>query len=244
MIYGYLRKSSDEGVNSSFDTQKHKIQGYCQIHNLKVDEYFEDICSGGLLLEQRQSGILMSTKLKKGDTIICSTLDRYSRSHYGLVNDVEKFRRQKIKLVFTDLGDVISSDSLGSVFYQILSIMSEWYRKSLSEKQKVAQAKLKEQGKYQGGKITYGKDLGENGVLIDCEKQKREINLIMSLRTKGTKYKDIKAKLERYTGKRWHHSFIVKLVKRHEDNWYKFKEQNVIRRLKNLMINEVNICDI
>jgi DNA invertase Pin-like site-specific DNA recombinase len=244
MIYGYMRKSNEEGSNSSFDTQKHKIQGYCQIHNLKVDEYFEDICSGGLLLEQRQSGMLMSTKLKKGDTIICSTLDRYSRSHYGLVNDVEKFRRQKIKLVFTDLGDVISSDSLGSVFYQILSIMSEWYRKSLSEKQKVAQAKLKEQGKYQGGKITYGKDLGENGVLIDCEKQKREINLIMSLRTKGTKYKDIKAKLERYTGKRWHHSFIVKLVKRHEDNWYKFKEQNVIRRLKNLMINEVNICDI
>ena len=68
--------------------------------------------------------------------------------------------------------------------------MSEWYRKSLSEKQKVAQAKLKEQGKYQGGKITYGKDLGENGVLVDCEKQKREINLIMSLRNKGTKYKD------------------------------------------------------
>ena len=122
--------------------------------------------------------------------------------------------------------------------------MSEWYRKSLSEKQKVAQAKLKEQGKYQGGKITYGKDLGENGALIDCEKQKQEINLIMLLRTKSTKYKDIKAKLERYTGKRWHHSFIVKLVKRHEDNWYKFKEQNVIRRLKNLIINEVNICDI
>ena len=244
MIYGYMRKSNEEGSSSSFDTQQHKIQGYCQIHNLKVDEYFEDICSGGLLLEQRQSGMLMSTKLKKGDTIICSTLDRYSRSHYGLVNDVEKFRRQKIKLVFTDLGDVISSDSLGSVFYQILSIMSEWYRKSLSEKQKISQQKLKEQGKYQGGKIPYGKDLGENGVLVDCEKQKREINLIMSLRNKGTKYKDIKSKMERYTGKRWYHSFIVKLVKRHEDDWWKFKEKNIIRRLKNSIINERNICDV
>ena len=244
MIYGYLRKSNEEGSTSSFDTQKHKIKGYCQIHNLNVDEYFEDICSGGLLLEQRQSGMLMSTKLKKGDTIICSALDRYSRSHYGLVNDVEKFRRQKIKLIFSDLGDVISSDSLGSVFYQILSIMSEWYRKSLSEKQKVAQAKLKEQGRYQGGKITYGKDLGENGVLVDCEKQKREINLIMSLRHKGTKYKDIKAKLERYTGKRWHHSFLVKLVKRYEENWIVGKENNIKRRLVNSFINERNICDV
>ena len=244
MIYAYLRKSNEEGSSSSFDTQKHKIQGYCQIHNLKVDEYFEDICSGGLLLEQRQSGMLMSTKLKKGDSIICSTLDRYSRSHYGLVNDVEKFRRQKIKLIFSDLGDVISSDSLGSVFYQILSIMSEWYRKSLSEKQKVAQAKLKEQGRYQGGKITYGKDLGENGVLVDCEKQKREINLIMSLRHKGTKYKDIKAKLERYTGRRWHHSVLVLLVKRYEENWIVGKENNIKRRLVNSFVNERNIWDV
>ncbi|OUU27200.1 MAG: hypothetical protein CBC04_03785 [Verrucomicrobia bacterium TMED44] len=244
MIYAYLRKSNEEGSGSSFDTQKHKIQGYCQIHNLKVDEYFEDICSGGLLLEQRQSGMLMSTKLKKGDTIICSALDRYSRSHYGLVNDVEKYKRQKIKLIFTDLGDVISSDSLGSVFYQILSIMSEWYRKSLSEKQKIAQGKLKEQGKYQGGKVEYGKDLGTNGVLVDCEKQKREINLIMSLRHKGTKYKDIKSKLERYTGKTWHHSFLVKLVKRYEDNWIVKKENNIRRRLVNSFTNERNICDV
>ena len=56
-------------------------------------------------------------------------------------------------------------------------------------------------------------------VLVDCEKQKREINLIMSLRNKGTKYKDIKFKLEKYTGRKWHHSFLVKLIKRHEDNW-------------------------
>ena len=140
MIYGYLRKSSEEGSTSSFDTQKFKITSYCNIHNLKVDEWFEDVCSGGTFITQREQGMLLSTKLARGDSIICSNLDRYSRSHYGLVNDVEKYKRLKIKLIFTDLGDVISSDSLGSVFYQILSIMSEWYRKSLSEKQKIAQA--------------------------------------------------------------------------------------------------------
>ena len=110
MIYGYIRKSSEEGASSSFSTQKFKIQSYCNLHNLKIDEYFEDICSGGLLLNQREQGMLLSTKLAKGDSIICSALDRYSRSHYGLVNDVEKYKRLKIKLIFTDLGDVISSD--------------------------------------------------------------------------------------------------------------------------------------
>ena len=123
MIYGYLRKSSDEGASSSFNTQRFKINAWCDLHSKKVDEWFQDVCSGGLLINQREQGMLLSTKLSKGDSIICSNLDRYSRSHYGLVNDVEKYKRLKIKLIFTDLGDVISSDSLGSVFYQILSIL-------------------------------------------------------------------------------------------------------------------------
>ena len=236
MIYGYMRKSNEEGSTSSFDTQKHKIDSWCSLHNLKVDEYFEDICSGGLLLESRQSGMLMSTKLKKGDTIICSALDRYSRSHYGLVNDVEKYKRQKIKLVFTDLGDVISTDSLGSVFYQILSIMSEWYRKSLSEKQKIAKDKMKKQGKYTGGKVRKGYDLGENGQLVVCEKEQKEINLVKSLRAKGKKYKEIKSFMEKYTSRKWHFSFINKLLTRD-------REEQLIKNISNVEL-ERNMCDV
>ena len=74
--------------------------------------------------------------------------------------------------------------------------------------------------------------------------KKREIKLIMSLRHKGTKYKDIKSKLERYTGRKWHHSFLVKLVKRYEEDWIVTKENNVIRRLTNSFANERNICDV
>ena len=236
MIYGYMRKSNEEGSSSSFDTQKHKIDSWCSLHNLKVDEYFEDICSGGLLLESRQSGMLMSTKLKKGDTIICSALDRYSRSHYGLVNDVEKYRRLKIRLIFTDLGDVISSDSLGSVFYQILSIMSEWYRKSLSEKQKIAKDKMKKQGKYTGGKVRKGYDLGENGQLVVCEKEQKEINLVKSLRAKGKKYKEIKSFMEKYTSRKWHYSFINKLLTRD-------REEQLIKNICNIEL-ERNMCDV
>jgi len=223
MIYGYIRKSSEEGASSSFSTQKFKIQSYCNLHNLKIDEYYEDVCSGGLLLHQREQGMLLSTKLAKGDSIICSVLDRYSRSHYGLVNDVEKYRKNKIKLIFTDLGDVISSDSLGSVFYQILSIMSEWYRKSLSEKQKVAQDKLKKQGRYRGGKCDFGFDIGENNQLVSCEKQQRELNLVLGLRQKGKKFNEIKSEMERYTGRKWHISFIHKLIQRQKEEQYEKK---------------------
>ena len=46
---------------------------------------------------------------------------------------------------------------------------------------------------------------------------------LMSLRNKGTKYKDIKSKLEKYTGRKWHISFIHKLVQRQKEEQYEKK---------------------
>ena len=214
MIYSYLRRSKEEQSESSIDTQRSRIKSYCELKDLKVDKEFIDYCSGGLLLEQREQGLILSKLLKKGDSIICSVLDRYSRNHYGLVTDVQKYKRNHIKLIFTDLGDVVSSDSLGSVFYQILSVMSDWYRKSLSEKQLLTKERLRQQRKYLGGKCQYGKDIGENNLLVDCEKQQKEIRLILMMRKQGKKYMEIVKEMERYTGRRWFLSFVHKIVQR------------------------------
>ena len=53
---------------------------------------------------------------------------------------------------------------------------------------------------------------------MKCNKQQRELNLVLSLREKGTKYKDIKSYMERYTGRKWFVSFIHKLVQRDKEN--------------------------
>jgi len=214
MIYSYLRRSKEEQSESSIETQRDKILGYCKIHSLTVDKEFIDFCSGGLLLHQREQGLILSKLLKKGDSIICSVLDRYSRNHFGLISDVEKYKKHNIKLIFTDLGDVVSSNSLGSVFYQILSIMSDWYRKSLSEKQLLTKERLRQQRKYLGGKCQFGKDIGQNNFLVECEKQQKEIRHILMLRKQGMKYWDIVKEMERVTGKRWWISFVHKIVNR------------------------------
>ena len=90
--------------------------------------------------------------------------------------------------------------------------------KSLSEKQKISQEKLKKQGRYRGGRCDFGFDIGQNNYLVKCNKQQRELNLVLSLREKGTKYKDIKSYMERYTGRKWFVSFIHKLVQRDKKN--------------------------
>ena len=76
MIYGYVRKSNEEGVDSSFETQRYKINSYCNLKGLQIDEWFYDVVSGGTLITQRTQGTLMSSKLKKGDIIVCSELSR------------------------------------------------------------------------------------------------------------------------------------------------------------------------
>ena len=218
MIYSYCRRSKEEEGKSSIDTQRKKIQMYCEGADIFVDKHFVDYVSGGTRLEQREQGLILSKLLKKGDTIICSALDRYSRNHFGLISDVEKYKRMKVKLIFCDLGDVVSADSLGSIFYQILSIMSEWYRKSLSEKQKLVREKQQKEKLYTGGKVLKGFDIGDNGQLVECEKEQKEIRLMLMHRKAGKKYKEIVSEMENYTGRKWHLSFVHKVITRELKN--------------------------
>ena len=97
-VYAYYRRSREEQSESSIDTQKVKVESWCKIHGYTIDEEFEDYVSGGTLFNEREKGYLLSQKLKKGDLVICSVLDRYSRNHFGLINDVEKYKKLGIKL--------------------------------------------------------------------------------------------------------------------------------------------------
>ena len=87
---------------------------------------------------------------------------------------------------------------------------------------------------------------------MKCNKQQRELNLVLSLREKGTKYKDIKSHMERYTGRKWFISFIHKLIQRDKENKLlnnddkelsNLDELTIRNQLKESMI-ERNICDV
>ena len=65
----------------------------------------------------------MISSLKKGNHIICSHLDRFSRNTLNLLKLVEKFKRQKVNLHFVDVGgEVTGTDAMGSVFLKLLSV--------------------------------------------------------------------------------------------------------------------------
>ena len=220
-VYAYVRCSKEENNlknnGSSVKTQIFRINSYCNIHSLKISETFIDYCSGGIELEKREQGKILFSKLKNNNSIIISSdLSRFSRNHLDLIQLVHSFRKRNIGLHFVDIGsDVVSTNSMGTIFFQILSIMNEWFRNSTSEKQKIAKNRLLEQGKHLGGrKCLKGFNIGKNRKLVVCEKEMFEIRFIKDLKKQGKTYREIKEISEKKFQKRFHLSLLHKWINR------------------------------
>ena len=221
MIYIYGRCSAEENFEkgSSIETQITKCQSYATMKDLIVDEVITEQISGTTRFQKRPQGFAILNKLKKGDHIICSALDRFSRNTLDLLNLVEQFKRQKVQLHFIDVGgEVTGSDAIGSVFLKLLSVFSEFYAKQLSEKQKATKDRMKTQGKYLGGKKPFGYDIDENNNLIICEKEQQVINQMKDLRGNGLSYQKISNEITKSTRKKFPVSWVFKILNREDIN--------------------------
>ena len=218
MIYLYGRCSAEENFKkgSSIETQILRCRGYITAKELEgsITEITEQV-SGTVKFEKRVEGFKLLQNLKKKDHIICSSLDRFSRNTLDLLTLVEKFKKQKVKLSFLDIGgEVTGSDAVGSVFLKLLSVFSEFYAHQLSEKQKDCKAKMISQGKYTGGKKKWGYDIQDDGTYKVCQKEMSVIREMQHMRSEGMKLQDIADKLTNKYRKKFMVSWVWTLLKR------------------------------
>jgi len=218
MIYLYGRCSAEENFNkgSSIETQLLRCKSYVTMKGLEgsITEITEQV-SGTVKFEKRVEGFKILQNLKKGDHIICSSLDRFSRNTLDLLTLVEKFKKQKVKLSFLDIGgEVTGSDAVGSVFLKLLSVFAEYYSHQLSEKQKDCKQKMISQGRYTGGKKRYGYDVQDDGTYKVCEKEMSVIREMQHMRSEGVKFQDIADKLTNKHRKKFMVSWVHKLLQR------------------------------
>ncbi len=220
MIYLYGRCSAEENFNkgSSIETQMLRCRSYVTMKELEgsITEITEQV-SGTVKFNKRPQGFELLQNLKKGDHIICSALDRFSRNTLDLLTLVEKFKKQKVKLSFLDIGgEVTGSDAVGSVFLKLLSVFSEFYAHQLSEKQKDCKSKMISQGKYTGGKKKFGYDLNDDGTYRVCEKEMSIIREMQFMRKEGIKLQDIADTLTNKHRKKFVVSWVHKLLNRED----------------------------
>jgi DNA invertase Pin-like site-specific DNA recombinase len=215
-VYFYGRCSADENFEkgSSIETQLSKCKSYADLKDLTIDKEITESISGTVKFNNRPLGLEVMNDLKRGDHIICSALDRFSRNTLDLLQVIEKFKRLKVSLHFTEFGEVTGSDAMGSVFVKLLSVFAEFYSKQCSEKQKATKDRLKSQGKFFGGKKPFGYDVDQNNYLIPCEKEQQVIRDMQLMRKQGTSYQKVADQITKTTRKKFPVSWVFKILNR------------------------------
>jgi DNA invertase Pin-like site-specific DNA recombinase len=215
-VYFYGRCSADENFDkgSSVETQLSKCKSYANLKDLTIDKEVTESISGTVRFANRTMGLELMNTLKKGDHIICSALDRFSRNTLDLLQTIEKFKRLKVSLHFTEFGEVTGSDAMGSVFVKLLSVFAEFYSKQCSEKQTATKQRLAKEGRFLGGKKMFGYDLDQNNYYIPCEKEQSVIRDMQLMRKQGNSYQKVADQITRTTRKKFPVSWVFKILNR------------------------------
>ena len=212
----YGRNSDLESYEkgSSIETQLDKCKSYAVLKDLSIDKEITEQVSGAVSFNSRNKGFELMQKLKKGDSIICLEISRFSRNTLDLLQLVKKFKRMGVKLHFTDIGEVTGTDAVGSVVLTLLSSFSQFYRDQISEKSKNTKTRMRKENRYCGGKKTFGYDVDENGYLVPLEKEQEVIRKMQLMRREGKTFQFISDELTKSTRKKFPISWIHKILNR------------------------------
>ena len=215
-VYFYGRCSADENFEkgSSIETQLSKCKSYADLKDLTIDKEITESISGTVKFNNRPLGLEVMNDLKRGDHIICSALDRFSRNTLDLLQVIEKFKRLKVSLHFTEFGEVTGSDAMGSVFVKLLSVFAEFYSKQCSEKQIATKQRLIKENRFTGGKKKFGYDLDQNNYYVPCEKEQQVIRQMQLMRKKGLSYQRVAESITESTRKKFPVSWVHKILMR------------------------------
>jgi putative DNA-invertase from lambdoid prophage Rac len=164
-VFGYsrvsLQKQADDGCG--LDVQRRIVEGYAMIQGWTIDEMvIEQGVSGSIRFEDRPEGSKLIARLRKGDTIIASKLDRLFRSARDALNVVEELKAKGVSVHVIDLhGDI--TNGIAKIFMTITAAFAEMERERISDRLKETKSYLSSQGIFNGGKRPFGYDIVQDG---------------------------------------------------------------------------------
>ena len=102
MVAAYTR------ISTTKDTQKHDrqekaITDYAKANDFTILEWYKDTISGKTKAENRPSYLHLKTRLKHGDILIVSDLDRLGRDASDTIIEVKDLQSRDIKLIALDI---------------------------------------------------------------------------------------------------------------------------------------------
>ena len=186
MKIGYIRVSTDLQDNSVI-TQREMIENFGKMNGFQIDEYFIDFGISGKSVLKREKYLELMDLVEQGkiETIVTTSLSRWSRNTLDLLKSIEVLKKQKID--FRVIKEQVSLNSpMGEFFVSILGSIYTLERQLCSERTKDVI-----QNKKHSGKIYSRTPFGYNsidGSLVENTKEQKLLRKMNSLRTKGESY--------------------------------------------------------
>jgi putative DNA-invertase from lambdoid prophage Rac len=153
------------------------VLGYSRLvwglmHGLQLDAVVvEEGVSGSVPVAERPAGGPLFARLQAGDVVIAPKLDRLFRSALDALQTVEALKARGVALHLLDLGGDISGNGLSKLFLTIAAAFAEAERDRIRERVGQVKADQKARGRYLGGARPFGFTIGDDGALIEDERE-------------------------------------------------------------------------
>lgn len=143
-VFGYGRVST---LLQSAENQQLELKnaGY------KIDYWYADEgVSGKVCANQRPKFVELLTKIRDGETLIVSKLDRLGRDAIDVLQTIRHLADRKIEVIVLQLGKTDLTSAAGKLLLTMLVAVAEMERDLLIERTQAGLARAKKQGKVLG----------------------------------------------------------------------------------------------
>ena len=175
----YLRVSTKTQHTSN---QLTELKEVCDRFDYEIVDIYDETVSGTKNNEDRSefSRLIKDVKRKRFDMVLVWSLDRLGRQTSELLKFLTIIEDYDVGLFCWKQG-INTSDAMGRMFFQFVSVMSEYENSIRKERQLVGIERLKSQGKKYGGNDFISDDLKDT---------------VIKLKEEGLSYRKIKEQVD------------------------------------------------
>jgi DNA invertase Pin-like site-specific DNA recombinase len=195
MNIGYIRVSTEMQDNSVI-SQKEMIEHYSKMNGIEVDDYFVDFGISGGSTIKREKYLELQELIKQGkvQTIITTSLRRWSRNTLDLLKSIELLKKYKVD--FRVIKEQVNLNTpMGEFFCSILGSVYSLERQLCSERTKDVMKSKKRAGKTYS-RVPYGFK-STDGMLVEEPLEQKLLRKMYRLRNKGESYLSVSRFLNR-----------------------------------------------
>jgi DNA invertase Pin-like site-specific DNA recombinase len=102
MIFGYMRISTQKEKQTT-DRQRITLESYAKSNNFKFDEIVDERISGTVKADNREGYSKLKDKLRAGDTLIITDLDRLGRDADNTISELKELKAHDVRVIALDI---------------------------------------------------------------------------------------------------------------------------------------------